>query len=131
MAEFPEIWDAFKQGKWIRREIWRDGLAVRLCNIHSKKPGFVENWYSSEINDIVPVNMCSNDGFMFQFGSGIREKDCKPGLCPVDGFEAQGLQHDLLAIDWEIADQKLCNKLNKEEDDRGDKAFRRGKYANQ
>lgn len=114
--EFDKIFQKFKQGKWIQRESWKKDYAIQLCNLPPYPKFYTKKEYP-------PVLIHTTDGFLFWFGMHQQEKYFKDGLPDGHTDWVNGLQYDLFADDWMIANQTLCNKLRDTEDERRRKSF--------
>lgn len=90
--KLPEIWLPFSEGKWVTRDAWRKNFAVRLCNLKAEP--------------CHPILMEDTQGFLFHFGGTQTRRIMKRGA---KDLMHHGLQHDLLADDWKIADQTACD----------------------
>jgi hypothetical protein len=98
--QFTEIFKDFKQGKWIRREICREDFGIRLCNL--------------PLTNDFPILIETTDGYLWSFGEGFHGDRIKNPTEKDSGPRAnEGLQNDLFADDWVLADQKVCNALKR------------------
>lgn len=99
---FNEVWDEFTSGKWISRKAWKKDYAVSLVNIDKE---------SATIPDI-PILMRDTYGYLFRFGGVQTGKILRAS--PAGLRWVSGLQHDMLAEDWFVANQTDCDMRLKE-----------------
>lgn len=100
----PELWEQFTSGKWVSRKAWRKNFAIRLCNLRKKDE---EEVYPYDI----PILMEDTQGNLYHFG---RIQTPKMMRRSVKRKMLSGLQYDLLANDWFLADQTQCDIALKE-----------------
>lgn len=97
-----EALKALQNGKWIRRKIWHPEYAIRLCNVDYENGKAV--W-----RDDIPIYGMSTLGYLYHFMStsvphvneDLHESNRK----------YEGMQHDIMCNDWEIADTEFCLKI--------------------
>jgi hypothetical protein len=95
--KLPEIWNEFSSGEWVSRRAWKKNVAIRVVNLKeaSGHPWLMEDTL----------------GFLYHFG-GIQSPKM---LRRVSSDRIlYGLQHDLFADDWFVADQTQCTLTLKE-----------------
>ncbi len=100
--KFPDVWEFYVKGQWISRRAWKKDYAISLCNLDEEKRIFGK----------IPILMRDTYGYLFHFGGLQSGKILRrtPGGC---GW-LSGLQYDLLADDWYLADQTMSDMTLKE-----------------
>jgi hypothetical protein len=91
-----EIWKDFEAGKWIQRSAWKKTYAVRLCNY--------------KCSYTVPILMIDTEDFVWHFG-GMQTGRHMRKTAHNHQSVFHGLQYDLLADDWKLADQTKCDMM--------------------
>jgi len=97
--KLPELWEPFTKGQWISRKAWKANYAIALCNL----------------NEGVRFPILAHDtyGYLYHFGQIPIPKSVRK---PDEKHLVHGLQYDLLAEDWFLADQTQCVITLKERD---------------
>ena len=90
--KLPELWEDFSKGKWISRKAWRRDYAISVCNLKA--------------DPVHPVLMHDTYGYLFNFAGAQTGKILKRSN---KNIIHHGLQHDLFADDWFLADQTQCD----------------------
>jgi len=97
--KLSEIWTDFEKGKWVSRKQWKQDYAIALCNLDEAQGH--------------PVLMHDTHGDMYHFGKIQTGKMMRRLSTKVIRY---GLQYDLLADDWFVADQSKCDLVLMEND---------------
>jgi hypothetical protein len=97
--KLPEIWDDFSKGMWVSRKAWKKDYAVAICNL--------------KCSPETPVLMHDTYGYLFDFDCNLTEKVWRRGITGKYKWRS-GLQYTLLADDWYVCDQTVCEMRLKE-----------------